>query len=236
MFCSNCSSSCFRVSTPAFESWALSVAQQAACLKSHHEFSRLMWEWNRNYWVFVVVCLFCFYYQEVLFNKWNSEVRVLLIWYMVSQSQYTVLWNLALRLGWVSHQFIITDTQCYACVYIYKYVHQHQTLCMWKGRSMFHSKCSCQSHHFRSLRVDASNFLVWTSISAVLCLIRILFMPLFCSVSSHWLWTCILIKWLQIMIFSFVRSLHLMHCPERAMCKSFSLYEELTTWKRLLWT
>lgn len=29
------------------------------------------------------------------------------------------------------------------------------------------------------------------------------------------------------MIFSFVRSLHLMHCPERAMCKSYSLYEEL---------
>lgn len=52
-------------------------------------------------------------------------------------------------------------------------------------------------------------------------------MPLLCSVPSHWLWTCILIRWLQITIFSFVRYLHLTHCPERAVCKSYSLYEEL---------
>jgi len=33
------------------------------------------------------------------------------------------------------------------------------------------------------------------------------------------------------MIFSLVRFLHLMHCPEIAMCKSLSLYDERTTWK-----
>lgn len=34
------------------------------------------------------------------------------------------------------------------------------------------------------------------------------------------------------MIFSLVRYLHLMHCPEIAMCKSLSLYDEWTTMER----
>lgn len=47
------------------------------------------------------------------------------------------------------------------------------------------------------------------------------------NVSSHWLWICILFWWIQIMIVSLVRYLHLMHCPEIAMRESLSLYDEL---------
>lgn len=86
------------------------------------------------------------------------------------------------------------------------------------------SKCSCQIHHFRSLRIDTSTF----------CAVATLFCVGLDIVQASIL-QCLLELTVDLYsnqmstdnVFSFVRCLHLMHSPQRALRKSYSPYEEL---------